>query len=59
MDESPSPRIFELPGPGPEAPAHRPLPQVSDLERAFWRRAVDLERRRLVTRRYPIPVPVR
>jgi len=48
-----------LPGPATEARAHRPLPQVSELERAFWRRAVDLERRRLLTRRYPVPVPAR
>lgn len=29
------------------APGQRPLPQVSEREREFWRRAVWLERQRL------------
>ncbi|HEY5559003.1 MAG TPA: hypothetical protein VIK49_04655 [Steroidobacteraceae bacterium] len=30
-----------------EAPERRTLPPVSNAERAFWRRAVDLERARI------------
>ena len=59
MDESPNldarkPRDAAL-----ASRVWRPLPQVSDPERAFWLRAVDLERRRLATRRRPIAVPAR
>jgi hypothetical protein len=50
MDQPPGLKNCTANGAALEVEVRRPLAQVSDRERAFWRRAVELERRRLVAR---------
>jgi hypothetical protein len=45
--------------PASESRVRQPLPQVSELEREFWRQAVDRERRRMAARPATMPSPVR
>ncbi|MDH4259161.1 MAG: hypothetical protein OEW16_02545 [Gammaproteobacteria bacterium] len=47
MNMSPNPESRPPAGEVAETRVRRPLPQVSEPEREFWRRAVDLERRRM------------
>jgi len=52
MDESLKLAASELRDTALEIRVGHPLPQISDPERAFWRRAVELERRRMEARHF-------
>jgi len=47
MDEATQAGDLEAPAMPRDAPERRALPPLSNAERAFWRRAVDLERARI------------